>query len=200
MKKFYSVLLIILIGSFDAFSQSEGINYQAVARGTDGIELANQTMSIQITILSGSTLGTMVWQEEHVVVTNEFGLFTIQIGMGTSTSSGTAISFDVINWGIAKHFLKVEIDENGGTSYVDFGTTELMSVPYALYAKRAGAVAGGGLGNTILNGDDIPLSSLGSDGDFYIDTQSQSIYGPKTSGNWGGGNVFSRTRWTRRDG
>ena len=49
--------------------------------------------------------------------------------------------------------------------------------------KSAGRTSSA-IANTILNGKGAPLSSLGIDGDFYIDTRSLLIYGPKKSNKW----------------
>jgi hypothetical protein len=129
MKK---LLLILLCLPFIGFAQSvpQGINYQAVARDATGAELANDTLTVQFSILSNSITGNASWQETHTVITNNFGLFTAVIG-GGAANPGASATFDAINWGASTHFLKVEL--NG----IDMGTTQLMSVPYSLYTKTA---------------------------------------------------------------
>ena len=114
------------------FAQSvpQGINYQGVARDATGAELANDTLTVQFSILSNSITGNASWQETHTVITNNFGLFTAVIG-GGAANLGASATFDAINWGASTHFLKVEL--NG----IDMGTTQLMSVPYSLYTKTA---------------------------------------------------------------
>ena len=114
----------------------QGFTYQGVATDNNGFELQNQTISIQASILSSSATGTTVWQETHNTTTDTFGLFNVVIGEGTSTNNGSSATFQEIDWGAAAHFMKVEIDVNGGSNYVHVGTSQMMSVPYALYAEN----------------------------------------------------------------
>ncbi|MDG1349111.1 MAG: hypothetical protein P8P67_05335, partial [Flavobacteriales bacterium] len=114
----------------------QGFTYQGVATDNNGFELQNQTISIQASILSSSATGTTVWQETHTTTTDTFGLFNVVIGEGTSTNSGSSATFQEIDWGASSHFMKVEIDVNGGSNYVHVGTSQMMSVPYALYAEN----------------------------------------------------------------
>ncbi len=111
----------------------QGLPYQAVARNASGEVLSTQSISVQFTVRNASTNGTILYRETHAATTNTLGLFTLIIGQGTP-NVGT---FSTINWGVASKYLQVEMDVTGGTNYVDFGTTQLMSVPYALYAEKA---------------------------------------------------------------
>ena len=115
----------------------QGFTYQGVATDNNGFELQNQSISIQASILSSSTTGTAVWQETHTTTTDTFGLFNVVIGKGASTSSGSSATFSEIDWGAASHFMKVEIDVSGGANYVHVGTSQMMSVPYALHAETS---------------------------------------------------------------
>ena len=123
-----------------AFAQTPQLfNYQAIARDDQGIELANQIISLKISILSGSATGAVVYTETHSVSTNEFGLFTIQIGGG-----GSSDDFSTIDWGIDSKWIRTEVDFSGGTEYTPLGLpTQLLSVPYAIYAASAGNSTGG---------------------------------------------------------
>ena len=135
MKK---LLLFLISLPFIMFAQSpQGVGYQGVATDLNGVELINQTISIQASVLSSSATGNVEWQEEHSVTTDAFGLFTLTIGQGTSTGNGIQANFADISWGSATHFLKIEMDVNGGTNYSLMGTNQMMSVPYALYAENA---------------------------------------------------------------
>ncbi len=109
----------------------ESFNYQAIARDTNGMVLQDQAVGLQITILQGSANGTVVYVETHQTVTNIFGLVSLSIGNGTTLFG----IFSTIDWGINTYFIKTEMDISGGSSYVEFGTTKMLSVPYALYAK-----------------------------------------------------------------
>jgi FtsZ-binding cell division protein ZapB len=129
-------LIIMLIGS-SVFAQSpEAFKYQAIARDAGGNVLANQSVSLKISILKTSDTGTPVYVETHTVTTNSFGLINLNIGTGTIVSG----NFSGIDWANDKYYLKVEMDPTGGTSYQAMGTSQLLSVPYALYAKSTGNI------------------------------------------------------------
>ena len=122
-----------MYNNFRTNSPTRIISYQAVARDASGATLVNQTLDIQLSIIAGSSSGSIVWQEQHNVTTNNYGLFTIIIGQGISTGMGSQASFADVDWGAASHFTKVELDL--GSGFLDMGTTELMSVPYALCGR-----------------------------------------------------------------
>ena len=128
-----------LIISFCAFAQApQGFTYQAVATNNNGFELVEQNISVRVSILSESSTGVEQWIETHSTTTDGFGLFTITIGQGTSTGSGVQSSFSEIDWGASEHHLKIEMDVDGGSDYQLLGISQLMSVPYALYAESSG--------------------------------------------------------------
>lgn len=130
-----SFLLVIL--SLNSYCQSpQAFKYQAVARNQAGEVIASQDVSLKISILSGTVDGAPVYIETHSIQTNQFGLINLEIGNGTLVSG----DFSIIDWGNYSYFLKVEMDETGGTDYKHMGTTQLLSVPYALYAEHAGNV------------------------------------------------------------
>jgi hypothetical protein len=148
------------------FAQSvpQGINYQAVARDANGVELSNQALTIQLSVIEGSSPGNLSWQETHAVTTNNFGLFTAIIGQGASTGLGSSATFDVVDWGSDNHYIKVEMDG------IDMGTTQLLSVPYALQAGNPGpAGADGTNGSDGVNGVDGVDGTNGSDGVNGVD-------------------------------
>ena len=114
------------------------MNYQAVIRDGSGNVLASQTVGLRIKILQGSSSGSSVYEETFAPTTNAYGSIAIQIGTGTVVSG----TFNTIDWGGNIHFVETAVDIDGtanGTSYVVISTTQLMSVPYALYAKNAGS-------------------------------------------------------------
>jgi hypothetical protein len=112
----------------------QGFTYQAVATDNNGLELVEQNVSVRVSILSESSTGVEQWIEVHSTTTDGFGLFTITIGEGTSTGNGAQSSFSDIDWGGSEHYLKIEMDVNGSSEYQLLGTSQLMSVPYALHA------------------------------------------------------------------
>lgn len=121
-------LTLSLVFALAAMAQPpEGVNYQAVARDGSGNLLANQNVTVQFSIREGSATGTDVYVETHTTTTNDYGLFSLVIGNGTA-STGT---FSAIPWGTNDYFLNVEVNSN------DMGTTQLMSVPYSLFADKA---------------------------------------------------------------
>jgi hypothetical protein len=132
------------------------MNYQGVARDNGGNVLVNQNIALQLSVISGSIGGAVEYTETQATLTNDFGLFNIEIGGGTVTSG----AFSAINWGSASHFLKVELDATGGTSYQEMGTSQLLSVPYAFYAKVSGSAAPGATGPT------GPQGPTGNDGEI----------------------------------
>jgi hypothetical protein len=137
MKKLLTFLVLFLFLKTLSYSQApERINYQAVARSAAGSILANSSIGVRILINSGSPGGTNVYSEVHSVTTNQFGLFTLQIG-GGSLSPGSG-AFNAIDWSTGSYFVDTEIDPNGGSAFTSVGTAQLLSVPYALYAKEGG--------------------------------------------------------------
>ena len=135
MKKTLFYLFFLLTLSLWA---QDGINYQGAATDVNGDELTSQNISIRASVLSTSANGNLEWEETHSSTTDQFGLFNVVIGQGTNTTNGATANFNDMNWGSGNHFLKIEMDAAGGTNYVMIGTTQMMSVPYALYAKSAG--------------------------------------------------------------
>lgn len=124
--------LICFFSSVALFAQSpEKMSYQAVVRNSGGVLLVNQNVGIRVQILQGSEFGAAVFVERHTTATNVNGLVTLEIGGGTPVL-GTLAG---INWSAGPYFLKTEIDPAGGTNYSIIGTTQLLSVPYALQAK-----------------------------------------------------------------
>ena len=138
MKKLNLLLTAILFAVSGAFAQApQSFKYQAVARNSTGDILTNQNISIRISIHETSPGGTVIYEEEHVsVTTNEFGLVNLEIGTGFPISG----TFSAIDWGSNDHFIEIEMDETGSTSYTFMGTAQLLSVPYALHAKTVETV------------------------------------------------------------
>ena len=131
MKKI--VLLSALFISFLTFAQvPQGISYQAIALNSSGTPVVSSTVGIQLSVLDDSATGTVLYTETHIKTTNAQGLFNLVIGQGTPTFS----TFSALKWESNSKFLKVEMDAAGGINYVLVGTTQLLSVPYALYAGK----------------------------------------------------------------
>ncbi len=126
---------IIIIFFFPIFAIAQApqkINFQSILRNSSGEVIGNSSVSLKISILSGSINSSSVYSEMHAKTTDASGLISLQIGNGTVISG----IFANIDWGGASHFIKLEADFSGGSNYVVLGTQELMSVPYALYATK----------------------------------------------------------------
>jgi hypothetical protein len=106
--------------------------YQAVARDGAGNILAGKMVGFQISILKNNATGPAVYREIHQKATNAFGLVDLEIGNGTPGLG----DFGKIDWGLDKFFIKIEMDPAGGIVFQPMGTTQLLSVPYALYARN----------------------------------------------------------------
>ncbi len=105
------------------------MNYQAVVRDAAGQQVTGTLVQFHFRIHNGFAGGTVVFAETDTATTNQFGLAELQIGRSTSLSS--------VCWGSANKYLQVGIDVKGGTNFTDMGTTQLLSMPYALYADSA---------------------------------------------------------------
>ena len=136
MKKtgLFFVFILTLSQLLQSQNAPSAFNYSAVARDAQSNPISNQTIGIQISILKSSPTGTVVFQENHFVNTNQSGLFNLMIGTGSVLNS----SIPSIDWGNDDYYIKVGMDVTGGTNFLEMGTTQLLSVPYALYAKSSG--------------------------------------------------------------
>lgn len=152
-----------MLGLFMGHAQApEKMSYQAVMRNGSGQLLTNQAIAVKVSVLEGSPAGTLVYSERLTGNTNANGLISLEIGGGTVLSG----VFSSINWPVGSYYLKTETDPAGGTNYTITGSSQLLSVPYAMYAKSAGG--GGGsfsipYTNTVNNAG--TLFSLINDGD-----------------------------------
>ena len=134
MKRLFTILAAVLLTA-SVFAQSpEKMTYQAIVRDATQTLVTNQAVGMQISILQGSATGTVVYSETQTPTTNINGLLSIEIGSG--------VAFYTIDWANGPYFLKTETDPTGGTNYSITGTSQLLSVPYALYAKTADSISG----------------------------------------------------------
>lgn len=132
MKKIVTVFAALLM-SVCAFAQApQKMSYQAVVRDASNNIVSSATVGMRISILQGSAAGTPVYEETQTASTNVNGLVSLEIGSG-SVVSGT---FVAINWANGPYFIKTETDPAGGTNYNITGASQMMSVPYALYAAN----------------------------------------------------------------
>lgn len=149
------VVLLLCVASFSSetlLSQSipHAFNYSAVARDSDGNPIAESMIGIEIRILSGSVSGDAVYEEQHLVQTDSFGLFNLVIGGGVIQAG----SMESIAWGGNTYFIEIGMDVFGGSDFLVMGTTQLLSVPYALHSKTAEALVGGASGDELYIGQE----------------------------------------------
>lgn len=171
MKKILTLLLLVVATiTVNAQTPPEAFNYSAVARDANSNPIANSTIGIQISIKIGSPTGNTVYQENHFVNTDDFGLFNLIVG-GGSILSGTIADID---WSLDDYYLQVGMDASGGTNFLNMGSTQLLSVPYALYAKSAGSAGG------------IQISSISMDGDTLYLSNGQTFVNDSNGGQNGG--------------
>ena len=137
MKRLYTLLLLVVLTINLQAQSPEKISYQAIIRNTDSQLLTNQEVGIRISILQGTADGTVVYEETQSQETNENGLVSLEIGTGVSGDD-----FAALDWSDGPYFIKTETDVEGGTNYTIAGTSQLMSVPYALHAKTAERLSG----------------------------------------------------------
>lgn len=133
MKKaiFTSVIMVLVQIGFAQVPAA--FNYQATARTSSGELLAEKALTIRIGILQDNAL---IWQEDHNVVTNHFGHFSMKIGGNEALNgTGSAGSFGNIDWGTGSHIINLQVDDGNG--FTDMGGNELLSVPYALFAANS---------------------------------------------------------------
>jgi len=138
MRRGFLVIIITLLCTLMFAQVPESFNYQAIPRDGSGEVYPNQAMMVRIIILEDSPSGSSVYTETFNPTTTSLGSLNLQIGQGTPVSG----TFSTIPWGSTSYYLKVEIDPTGGTTYIEMGTTELISVPYAFVADKAISLVG----------------------------------------------------------
>lgn len=140
MKKLFTILLAVFLTATVWAQSPNKMSYQAVIRNASNNLVTSTAVAMQISILQGSTGGSAVYVETQTPTTNANGLVSIEIGGGTVVSG----NFSTINWANGPYFIETKTDPAGGTNYTITGTSQLLSVPYALYAANAGTATGGG--------------------------------------------------------
>lgn len=133
------IVLAFLFFCLGAVAQApEKISYQAIVRASDNSLVADSPVSLRLIIRQGNVNGATAYEETHSAKTNANGLVSIEIGSGDRTNG----AFNQIKWENGPFFIETQVDPNGGTNYSIIGVSQLLSVPYALYAKYAENVTG----------------------------------------------------------
>jgi len=159
MKRILTLIYVLLIIGTAHAQAPQGIPYQAAARNSSGAILASTPISVRFSIRDSIATGAIKYRETHSVTTTEQGMFSVNIGQGTPVSG----TFATINWGTNAKYMQVEIDPAGGSSYIDMGTQQMMSVPYSIYSNN-GLPAGVGGDIMYHNGTNwvkLPAGTIG---------------------------------------
>ena len=135
MKKLFTILLAVFLTATVWAQSPNKMSYQAVIRNSSDALVTNTQIGLEVNIRQGTTSGTVVYTETQTPTTNANGLVSIEIGGGSG--------FNTIDWANGPYFIETKTDPAGGTNYTITGTSQLLSVPYALYAKTAETITGG---------------------------------------------------------
>lgn len=162
MKNRITIYAAILMAAGTLFPQlsnaqaPQKMSYQAVIRDGSNQLVASSSVGIQISVLKDSENGTAVFVETHTPITNANGLVSLAIGNGTAVTG----TFANIDWANGPYFIKTETDPTGAANYTISGTSELMSVPYALFSANQGGV--------VSAGDNITIIGTGTPANPYV--------------------------------
>lgn len=164
-----------------------GMLYQAVARDASGNLATKRTIYVRTSILKGSAAGTVMYSDEHKVISNADAMFTVVVGQGKFIS-GSYSKFNDIPWGNDKYFfnLKVSVAPSlPGTAwkpvYSDMGTSQFWSVPYALFSgisnssKDSLSLTVNGNGRSLKLGGYKPILFSVADHDSVADNEIQTL-------------------------
>lgn len=158
MKKYINTCIFLVCISA-AFAQApQKFNYQAIARSAQGLPLSNQLITIKASIVDGLPAGSTLYTEIHTVTTGASGLFTLAIGAGVTLNG----AFSGIAWNSGEKYLKIEMDPSGNSNFSLAGTSQLLSVPYAIFAEKTNLASGNGISivnNKIENTGDLDNSN-----------------------------------------
>lgn len=158
MKRLLNTIAFVCFALFALAQAPQSVCYQGGATDAEGTALANQDINIRASIVRGSANGIIEWSETHAPTTDEFGLFDINVGEGTRTG-GQQQAFSDIDWGSGDYFLQIEMDASGGENYEMMGTTQILSVPYALFSEGA---------NTAVNAQTAVVASRADSADVAV--------------------------------
>ena len=166
--KFIKTFFLLVVLCYMQFANAQApqkMSYQAVIRNASSVLVTSAPVGMRISILQGSASGSSVYTETQSVITNANGLVSLEIGTGSVVFG----NFATINWGNGPYFIKTETDPTGGTTYTITGTSQLTSVPYALFSAGSanGETPGTAVGDMkYWNGTAWVLIPVGTPGQF----------------------------------
>jgi len=161
--KHIHLFLPLFLFSLAAKSQvPDSFTYQLVIRDVVGEVVKNDTVSIEVSIVSDSAMGQSQYSEVHSATTTVSGLVTLVIGTGSNQTG----NLSAISWESAPYFLKIRTDIEGGTNYGTAISIEMVSVPYALYSGHADTALDAAYADTLAvrvsqEGDTLFLGTAG---------------------------------------
>ena len=174
MKKFYAILCLAIASLTQLQAQApQGFNYQATVRNASGDLVVNQNVSFSFNVIQGSQAADPTYSEDHTLLTDDLGQVSLVIGQGTPTTG----VFSEIDWSIGNYYLAIELDTGNG--FEPMGTSQLLSVPYAMYSNNSGSSnelpSGGSNGQvlTVVDGvttwvDQQDLVNINGDNPIYL--------------------------------
>jgi hypothetical protein len=135
MKKFYIFLCLVIVALTQLQAQTpQGFNYQATVRNTTGELIVNSNVYFKFNVIQGSQTADPIFTETHEILTDDLGQVNLIIGQGTANTG----VFSELDWSLGSYYLGIQLSIDGPNDYVAMGTTQLLSVPYALYAANSG--------------------------------------------------------------
>ena len=162
MKNYLSIVILLFLGLSLNAQSPQGFNYQATVRNASGDLVISQNVSFSFNIIQGSQTADPTYSEDHTLLTDDLGQVSLVIGQGTPTTG----VFSEIDWSIGNYYLAIELDTGNG--FKPMGTSQLFSVPYALYAENAG----GSIPQGISNGDTLKWNASTSSWEISASTSS----------------------------
>ncbi len=146
MKNIITFLITVFTVTVGWTQSTEKMSYQSIIRDVNDAVIANTQVSVKVSILQGSNVGTTMYEEIQTPTTNNVGLITMQIGNVVPTTG----DLTTIDWSSGPYFMKIEVDPTGGTDYTITGTSEILTVPYAMHSKTSDFAESADY-NTLLN-------------------------------------------------
>lgn len=175
MRKFYTILCIAIVSLTQLQAQApQGFNYQATVRNTSGELIEKTNVYFKFNIIQGSQTAVPIFTETHYVPTDDLGQVNLVIGQGTATTG----IFSELDWSLGSYYLGIEL--NTGSGYVAMGTTQLLSVPYALYAENTGSSS-----NSLPNGQNAGDILVWNGNSWEVSSNQSSGATPTVSTNTG---------------